>query len=151
MLIGETDNTGAPTLLRPVALAEYLPEQELATLGETRDLPTATPMPIPPSTVAGLDVQLRAVRLDGRNLYVDARFFNPQPEEVTIASDDLWVISGFVPQPNGVQSAPVEFTGIRVPSGAAMDSAIRFAWNGRDPYATLRLAGWTFAVTLLEG
>ena len=151
MLIGETDDYGAPTLLRPVALADYLPEQELAALGETRDLPPPTAMPTPPSTVSGLDVQLRAVRLDGRSLYVDARFFNPQPEEVTIAGDDLWVIFGFVPNPNGVHNAPAEFTGIRVASGAAMDSTIRFAWNGRDPYATLYLAGWTFAVTLLAG
>jgi hypothetical protein len=151
VLIGETDQYDAPTLLRPVALADYRPEQELAVLGGTRNLPTPTPYPTPSSNVAGLDVQLRAVRLDGRSLYVDARFFNPQPEEVTISSADLWVIFGFVSHPNGVQHAPVEFTGIRVASGAAMDSTIRFAWNGRDPYATLNLAGWTFAITLLDG
>ena len=46
---------------------------------------------------------------------------------------------------------PLEFTGIRVASGAALDSTVRFAWNGSDPYATLHLAGWTFAVTLLTG
>lgn len=149
VLIGETDNYGSPTLSRPVALANYLPEQELAALGGTRDMPTPTLIPTPPSTVNGLDVQLRAVRLDGRSLYVDARFFNPQREEVTISSDDLWVIFGFVSQPNGVQHTPVEFSGIRVASGMAMDTTIHFAWNGSDPYATLNLAGWTYSVTLL--
>jgi hypothetical protein len=151
VLIGETDNYDAPTLLRPVALASYLPEQELAVLGDAHDLPTPTAFPTPPSTVSGLDVQLRAVRLDGRSLYVDSRFFNPQPEEVVISLEDVWVIFGFVSYPNGVQHAPAEFTGIRVASGAAMDSTIRFTWNGRDPYATLNLAGWMFAVTLLDG
>ena len=150
VLIGETDDYGAPTLLRPVALADYLPEPEGEALGEARALPKPTTMPTAPATVNGLDVQLRVVRLDEGSLFVDVRFFNPQPDEVVVTADDVWVIFGFVSNPNGVRHTAVEFDDMPIPSGAAMDTTIRFPWNGRDPYARLGLAGWVFAVTLLE-
>jgi hypothetical protein len=149
VLIGETDQYGAPTQFRPVALAAYLPEQELEILGEAHNLPTPTPQPTAPSIVDGLDVQLRAVHLDERNLYIEVRFFNPQPGEVTINSGDLWATFGFVSNPNGVHLAPIDFGNKRIPSGSAVDTTIQFAWNGSDPYATLNLAGWSYAVTLL--
>jgi hypothetical protein len=151
VLIGETDQYGAPTQFRPVALAAYLPEQELEILGEAHDLPTPTPHPTAPSIVDGLDVQLRAVHLDERNLYIEVRFFNPQPGEVTITVSDLWATFGFVSNPKGVHIAPTDFEDRRIPSRSAVDTTVQFAWNGSDPFATLNLAGWSYAVTLLGG
>jgi hypothetical protein len=149
VLIGETDQYGAPTQFRPVALAAYLPDQELEILGEAHDLPTPTPQPTAPSIVDGLDVQLRAVHLDERNLYIEVRFFNPQPGEVIITPGDLWAIFGFVSNPNGVHITPTDFNERHIPSGSAVDTTIQFPWNGSDPFATLNLAGWSYAVTLL--
>jgi hypothetical protein len=149
VLIGETDQHGAPTQFRPVALAAYLPEQELEILGEAHDLPTPTPQPTAPSIVDGLDVQLRAVHLDERNLYIEVRFFNPQPDTVTITPSDLWATFGFVSNPNGVHIAPVDFESKHISSGSAVDMTIQFAWNGNDPFVTLHLTGWSYAVTLL--
>lgn len=104
----------------------------------------------PSAGLEALDVQMRGVSRDARTLYVDVRLFNPTDETHTLTEVDVWCITGYVPDPSGPQQKPLDFTPLEIAPGDAWDVTLQFPWNGRDPYASVSIAGRRYAVVVSD-
>ncbi|MEO1666715.1 MAG: hypothetical protein AAFU54_18905 [Chloroflexota bacterium] len=107
-------------------------------------------LPPVPSTVEGLDVQLRRISRNGSNVFVDVRVYNPQAEAVTLELNDIGVIFGFTRNPSGPTSRPVDYEPVLFEPEFALDLTFTFDWNADDPFATLTVAGRVWSIQLVE-
>lgn len=108
-------------------------------------------LPPEPSTVDGLDVQVRRVSHDATTVYIEARVFNPQASPVALEALENWLVLGYAPLPLGPQSPPIagELPD-SVGANAAFDLALTFAYGG-EPYGRLFLLGREYALHINEG
>jgi len=156
VLIGERDERGAPTATRPLVLATYPPEQELARddvlaaelvelprvdVTPTPDAPTATP--IPPRDLLHVDV-ISVETVPGR-MTVQLRAYNGQPEPVDIRPEDIAIAFGYAPQPPGPWTTADGLEPFTLLPGQAVDLTLHWAWAG-EPYAVVRVGGYRYAV-----
>jgi hypothetical protein len=108
-------------------------------------------LPPEPSTVDGLDVQVRRVSHDATTVYIEARVFNPQAGPVALEALENGLVLGYAPLPLGPQSPPIagELPD-SVGANAAFDLALTFAYGG-EPYGRLFLLGREYALHINEG
>ena len=157
VLIGETDADGLPTATRTLVLATYSPDQELERQGQlttalalptpfpTVPAPTATPIPF-----AGLDVQLIAVTtLDGQ-VTTRLRLYNAGWDPLRFTPEDLWMAFGYTENPLGPRIPAEGMTPFDLLPGQAADVTLVWPWAS-EPYGSLGVGGWRFAVQLIRG
>jgi hypothetical protein len=108
-------------------------------------------LPPEPSTLDGLDVQVRRVSRDGSAVYVEARVFNPQASPVALEALENGLVLGYAPLPLGPQSPPIagELPDA-IGAGTAFDLTLTFAYAG-EPYGRLFLLGREYALHINEG
>jgi len=97
---------------------------------------------------AALDVQIRGVYRDADGIEIAARLYNPSAAPLNV--EDVWLVTGYTPDPTGPPVTPVDFVPPLVPPGAAQDVRWRYPWNGADPFAAFGIAGRRYIVTLNE-
>ena len=105
--------------------------------------------PPDPPDAADLDVQLKGVWRTANAVIVEARVYNPTAEPITFDTAAAWLVPGYTADPPGPRAPPLDAAAHTLAPDTALDVALRFAWNGRDPFAAFGLAGRHFAVTLL--
>lgn len=106
--------------------------------------------PETPLTVDTINVQIRFVERDDRHIYLAARLFNPTASTFELSAADVWLVSGYVPDPPGPLRHPLDFAPLTLEPNQAWDTEWRFDWNGSDPYAAFGIAGRHYTVTLHE-
>lgn len=112
----------------------------------------ALTFPPPPivATADRLHVQVRSIQRDARHIYVDLRFFNALETSLIVLPSDVSMSFGFDAQALGPQHLSTNWQGMTLSSGQALDSSHIFTWNGRDPYATLYVAGRVYSISLID-
>jgi hypothetical protein len=157
VLIGELDNTGAPTATRLLVLGRYEAEQELTRDGFLstdieRDTPIATPTPIIPTATPLpardlLYVELVSVGASPDGYIVTSlRLYNGQFEPVTLYPDDIQIAFGNRPNPPGPWQPASGFEELVVLPGQAMNLSITWAGQGEMPYIVLQVVGYWFSI-----
>ncbi len=156
VLIGQRDARGAPTATRPLVLATYPPEQELARgdvlvadlvdlpvmdVTSTPDAPTATPIPARDL----LHVDLISVFTVEDRITVQLRAYNGQPEPVDIRPEDIAIAFGYAPQPPGPWMTADGLEPFTLLPGQAVDLTLHWAWAG-EPHAVVRVGVYRYAV-----
>ena len=122
-----------------------VPASGIATAFALNITPPETPL-----TLDAVDVQIRFVERDDRYIYLAARIFNPTASTFELTAADVWLVSGYVPDPPGPRRHPLDFAPLTLEPNQAWDTEWRFDWNGSDPYAAFGIAGRHYTVTLLE-
>ncbi len=148
-LIGHRNpETNEPTPNRVIVLANYLPEQELASgiLSGIQlpviDAPTPTLTPTP---VQRMDVQLIAAESTDGRVAIRLRIYNGRYSRVRLDSQSVWLIYGYTERPVGPRVA-AEIQPFDLEPGQAVDLTLTFAWHG-EPFATLGVLGdYQFAI-----
>jgi hypothetical protein len=105
--------------------------------------------PPDPPDADDLDLQLKGVWHDTETVIVEARLYNPTAEPINFDAAAAWLVPGYSANPPGPRAPPLDAAAHTLAPDTALDVALRFAWNGRDPFAAFGLAGRHFAVTLL--
>lgn len=101
-------------------------------------------------TVEHLDIQLKRVQRSTKQVAVEVRIYNPQPEMVTLERDDMGMIFGFTPMPTGVTARPTNYEPLVLAPASVSDVTLLWDWNADDPYAQLHIAGRVWSVTLMN-
>jgi hypothetical protein len=118
--------------------------------GAAMSFALAMTTPATPLTLDAVDIQLRFVERDDRHIYLAARIFNPTASTFVLAAADVWLVSGYVPDPPGPLRHPLDFAPLTLEPNQVWDTEWRFDWNGSDPYAAFGIAGRHYTVTLHE-
>jgi hypothetical protein len=155
LLIGETDRDGLPTGTRTLVTGSYSPNQELSRSGELIGMgllppvePTfvSTPTVLPPR-FAGVDVQIIAVTQTEGQMTTRLRLYNGGTSTLNLMPDDIWLALGYAADPPGPRIPAESISAFDLLPGQATDLTLIWPWAG-EPYATLAIGEWHYALTL---
>ncbi|MBA3873197.1 MAG: hypothetical protein H0X30_29030 [Anaerolineae bacterium] len=155
LLIGETDRDGLPTGTRTLVTGSYSPDQELSRTGELIGVgllppvePTLVLTPIAlPSRFAGVDVQIIGVTQTEGQMTTRLRLYNGGTSPLNLMPDDIWLALGYAAEPPGPRIPAESISTFDLLPGQATDLTLIWPWAG-EPYATLVIGDWRYAMTL---
>lgn len=107
--------------------------------------------PPPPAIVDALDVQIRSVTYDSKQIYLDARIFNPLDAAVQVDEVTPWLVLGYSSSPLGPQLLPLTSSlPPQIEPGSVVDLVLTFPY-GSEWYGRLFLLGREYALQIKEG
>lgn len=132
-LIGQRDETGAPTAIRQLITASYWAEQEVSADGalialDGTSLPTVTSAPTA-TPVERLDVQLIAVHTSSGYLKAQLRIVNRRLSAVEFTPDSIWLVLGYSPQPTEPRTPAEGLAPFKLLPGQAVDLAVFWKYD----------------------
>jgi len=132
VLIGQRDETGAPTAIRQMIVANYWPEQEVSGDGalipiDGTPFPIITPVPTA-TLVERLDVQLISVSTTSEYLKAQLRIVNRRLSAVEFKPDSIWLALGYSPQPTEPRIPAEGLIPFILLPGQAVDISIFWAY-----------------------
>jgi hypothetical protein len=144
VLIGQRDDTGAPTAIRRMISAIYESEQEVSTDGSLvslngTPLPTITPAPTA-TPVERLDVQLISVHTTSAYLKAQLRIVNRRLSPVIFTPDSIWLALGYSPQPTEPRIPAEGLTPFTLLPGQAVDMSVFWAY-GSEQFGVIGVEG----------
>lgn len=133
VLIGQRDETGAPTAIRQMITANYWSGQELSADGALIPIdgtlfPTITPVPTA-TPVERLDVQLISVHTTSGYLKAQLRIVNRRLSTVEFTPDSIWLALGYSPQPTEPRIPAEGLRSFILLPGQAVDITAYFAYT----------------------
>jgi hypothetical protein len=148
-LIGQRDESGAPTAIRRMISAIYAPEQEVSADGALVSLngtllPTVTPAPTA-TPVERLDVQLISVHTTPGYLKAQLRIVNHRLSPIVFTPDSIWLALGYSPLPIEPRIPAEGLTPFTLLPSQAADVSILWVYIG-EPFALLGVNDYLYSV-----